>query len=118
MPRQSRDAKHRAEAAGTTTAGRVPEAPVASASGRKALLKVMGAAGLTPVEFLLEVMRDEELPMGSRIDAAKSMAPYLHPRLATTEFTAPGPDKISDAIAELMVRAQEDGGGVQGLLGK
>jgi hypothetical protein len=37
--------------------------------------------GLTPLEYMLAVMRDEVNDTETRMDAAKSAAPYLHPRL-------------------------------------
>ena len=43
--------------------------------------------GLTPVELMLDVMRDCERPLELRLDAAKNVAPYVHPRLNSTEIT-------------------------------
>lgn len=40
--------------------------------------------GLTPLEYMLSVMRDESLERAERMDAAKSAAPYIHPKLSTT----------------------------------
>jgi hypothetical protein len=41
------------------------------------------------MEFLLAVMHDARVPMAARIDAAKSVSVYMHPRLAqvTQEIT-------------------------------
>lgn len=60
-------------------AGRKPGSPNqrTSDTARKA-----AAAGLTPVEFLLRVMRNSKAPMPMRVDAAKAAAPYVHPRLS------------------------------------
>ena len=46
--------------------------------------------GLTPLEFLLEVMRDDEMDLLIRMDAAKSAAPYVHPKLASVEMKHTG----------------------------
>lgn len=54
------------------------------------------AIGITPLEFLLNVMRDEACPKDAdlaqkiafhtlRFEAAKAAAPYLHPRLSQRE---------------------------------
>jgi hypothetical protein len=43
----------------------------------------VAASGLTPLEFLLSVMRDERNDLTSRIDAAAKCAPYVHPKLAS-----------------------------------
>lgn len=46
-----------------------------------------GAAqeGITPLEFMLQVMRDEEAERSERLDMAKAAAPYIHPRLSSIE---------------------------------
>ena len=56
---------------------------------KKTLLRAKTAQslGLSPLEFLLSVVRDETKDVAIRLDAAKCAAPYLHPRLQTT--TAP-----------------------------
>lgn len=41
--------------------------------------------GITPLEFLLQVMRDETAEFAQRLDAAKSAAPFIHPRLSAVE---------------------------------
>jgi hypothetical protein len=43
------------------------------------------AAGLTPVDYLLGIMRNEALELPVRLEAAKAVAPYVHPRLASLE---------------------------------
>lgn len=49
------------------------------------------SSGLTPLDFLLQVMRDQERDMDMRVDAGKAAAPYVHPKLANIELT--GKDK-------------------------
>jgi hypothetical protein len=59
------------------------------------------ASGLTPLDYMLKVMRDEnELP-DVRLDAAKAAAPYVHPRLATIENTGTMTLRHEDVLAEL-----------------
>lgn len=43
----------------------------------------IAASGLTPLDYMLRVMRDGTIDHPIRLDAAKSAAPYVHPRLAT-----------------------------------
>ena len=43
-------------------------------------------SGITPVDFLVGVVRDEEADIKLRIEAARAAAPYVHPRLSTTEL--------------------------------
>jgi hypothetical protein len=41
--------------------------------------------GLTPLEYMLAVLRDENADPERRDEMAKAAAPYLHPRLAAIE---------------------------------
>jgi len=43
------------------------------------------AQGLTPLEYMLNVLRDETVEPERRDEMAKAAAPYLHPRLAAIE---------------------------------
>ena len=45
------------------------------------------ASGLTPLEYLLSVLRDESQDERVRLDAAKAAAPYCHNRLSSTEVS-------------------------------
>jgi hypothetical protein len=74
--------------------------------------------GLSPLAYLLRVMRDETETPARRMDAAKTAAPFVHPKLATMDVQSAGLDRMGDALAELIERAQGDGGGVGGLLGR
>lgn len=40
--------------------------------------------GLTPLEYMLVILRDEAEPPNRRDWAAEKAAPYLHPKLQTT----------------------------------
>lgn len=44
-------------------------------------------SGLTPLDYMLQLMRNEESDGVVRFEAAKAAAPYVHPRLAATEHT-------------------------------
>ncbi|WP_343712853.1 hypothetical protein [Inquilinus sp.] len=41
--------------------------------------------GVTPLDFLLGIMRDDGNEMPMRVDAAKAAAPYVHARLSSVE---------------------------------
>lgn len=43
------------------------------------------ADGLSPLDYLLDVLRDEKNELGVRVDAAKAAAPYCHPRRAPVD---------------------------------
>ena len=42
----------------------------------------MSDAVMSPLDYLLSILRDEGQPQSARVEAAKAAAPYLHPRLA------------------------------------
>ena len=44
-------------------------------------------SGLTPLDYMLKVMRDEAADEAKRLEAAKSAAPYVHQRLAAVEHS-------------------------------
>ena len=47
----------------------------------------IAASGLTPLDYMLQVMREEGNPFDARLDAAKGAAPYVHPKLAQIAHT-------------------------------
>lgn len=63
-------------------AGRKAGSPNKASAEREAAIT---ASGLTPLEYMLQVMRDEAQPPPVRLDAAKSAAPYVHPKLSSAE---------------------------------
>lgn len=48
------------------------------------------AAGVMPLEYMLQVLRDGAADPILRFDAAKSAAPYCHARLASIDHTTKG----------------------------
>ena len=47
----------------------------------------IAASGLTPLDYMLRVLRDENNEPAVRLDAAKAAAPYVHPKLAQIEHS-------------------------------
>jgi|APCry1669189204_1035204.scaffolds.fasta_scaffold194598_2 DNA-binding ferritin-like protein len=43
--------------------------------------ELIARKGLTPLEYLLDLMKDQAQPADVRMDAAKAAAPYVHPKL-------------------------------------
>lgn len=41
--------------------------------------------GISPLDYLLSVMRDETIDRPARVDAAKAAAPYVHAKLASVD---------------------------------
>jgi hypothetical protein len=52
----------------------------------------IAASGLTPLEFMLTEMRNEDNPKDVRMEAAKAAAPYVHPKLSSVDATVSGKD--------------------------
>lgn len=43
------------------------------------------ATGILPLDFMLQVMRDEKAERAERLDMAKAAAPYVHAKLSSIE---------------------------------
>jgi hypothetical protein len=71
-------------ALGQKTGGRQRGTPNRATAARAAAI---AASGLTPLDYLLDVMRDTGNELDKRLDAAKAAAPYVHPKLASVELT-------------------------------
>ena len=63
-------------------AGRKAGAPNKATQERQ---EEVAKTGTTPLQYMLSVMRDETEPKDRRDDMAKAAAPYVHPKLASTE---------------------------------
>jgi hypothetical protein len=65
------------------------------------------ATGLTPLDYLLSVVRDESEHKRERLDAAKAAAPYCHARLSATELSGPnkGPIETKEVSEEARLEA-------------
>lgn len=68
---------------------------MASRAGRpnkatKAREQIISQQGITPLAYLLEVLRDSGNELGVRMDAAKAAAPYVHPRLSQAQVEHSG----------------------------
>jgi hypothetical protein len=63
-------------------AGRKPGVPNKATAEKRAEIE---ASGLTPLDYMLSVLRDENKPADMRMDAAKAAAPYVHAKLASVE---------------------------------
>lgn len=66
-----------------TGAGRPPGA---RNKRTEATIKAIEDSGLTPLDYMLSIVRDETKSEGLRLDAAKAAAPYAHHRLSSIEM--------------------------------
>ncbi len=62
------------------------------------------ASGLTPLDYMLSVLRDPEARREERMDAASKAAPYVHARLSAVDHSAHM--RIEPVISETDVRAR------------
>lgn len=69
-------------ARGSKTGGRGKGTPNRATAAKAAEI---AASGLTPLDYMLNVLRDENIEWRRRDEMAKAAAPYVHPKLATVE---------------------------------
>lgn len=67
-------------------AGRKPGVHNKATQRRQALV---AASGITPLDFMLTIMRDPAQPIELQKEMAKAAAPYVHPRLSAVEQSGP-----------------------------
>ena len=71
----------------------------------------LGGDGISPIEYLLKVVRDSEKPDAIRIEAAKAVAPYLQPKLCAVDLTnhvATDQRTQADILAEMKICIEHD----------
>src|SRR5215204_6631888 len=88
-------------ATGFKSGGRKQGTPNRATAARQAAIT---ASGLTPLEFLMSVLRDEKNDPALRFEAAKAAAPYVHPKLAAIQHL----DDRSVALEEVSQMSDEE----------
>jgi hypothetical protein len=94
---------------GFKTGGRKKGTPNKASAARAAEI---AASGMTPLDFLLSVMRDNHLSIELRVEAARSAAPYAHPRFCPVPYQPP------TAPCDLSVLTDEELEAYAAILGK
>ena len=51
------------------------------------VLRQAAEAGITPLDYMLAILRDENVDIARRDDMAKAAAPYVHSRLAAVQHS-------------------------------
>lgn len=93
---------------GKKTGGRKKGVPNRASTQRAVAI---AESGLTPLEFMLRIMRDDMTPEDAspevikafaelRFEAAKAAAPYVHPRLAAVEHTGKDGGPIETTVTD------------------
>ena len=65
------------------------------------------ASGMTPLDYMISVMRDKNNDPRTRLDAAHHAAPYVHSKLTATELTVhdnvpPDKEALKDRLKYLI----------------
>jgi hypothetical protein len=63
--------------------------------------KAVAAAGETPLQYMIRVMRDSGTTDARRDEMAKAAAPFMHARLASIEQTTPPLDGSGNQVSAL-----------------
>ena len=79
----------------------VLDVPIPAGAIRKELLDQAKKKGLAPIDFLLWVQNNPNIDLSRRIDAAKSAAPFMHPKLSSIDISARMSVSHEDALKEL-----------------
>jgi hypothetical protein len=71
------------------------------------LVEQARAQGISPLEYMLAVLRDETVEPGRRDEMAKAAAPYIHRRLASVDATVSLSvlDKLNDTEQRALAAA-------------
>ena len=81
---------------GERRGGRKRGTPNRASAARQAEVE---ASGITPLDYMLKVMRDENADPHQRFEAAKSAAPYIHPKLANIQHGS-DPDNPLNTVTD------------------
>jgi hypothetical protein len=85
---KSKKSKTERRGGARTGAGRKKGQASAQTKRRKAVAAQALAAGLSPLDYMLSIMRDEGMPIKLRYLAAVDAAPYVHPKLTAVAHSA------------------------------
>ena len=84
---------------GTKTGGRVK----GTKNKKRPADEIVINAGESPLEFMLRMMRDEEVDNNLRMDMAKAAAPYIHAKFAPKSDNTDNKEKLDyDAIGKAL----------------
>jgi hypothetical protein len=85
---------------GKKTGGRVKGVP-----NKRTLdvVSLVAKEGITPLDYMLKILRDETAQISERIDAAKSAAPYIHSKMPTALVMPPPPTETVEGADETLL---------------
>lgn len=77
--------------------------PGAITTKTREVAEKLTAQGLTPLDFMLGILRDETQTPAMRFEAAKAAAPFIHPKLSSVEAKVKGDLKATVRRIERVV---------------
>lgn len=89
-------------------AGRKAGSPNKATAERQAEVE---ASGLTPLEFMLDVLRDDQQSMENRCWAAEKAAPFVHPKLAAVTLAGDPDSPLTVTVIERRIVRPSDPNG-------
>ena len=109
-PRIQKERKMLAEALGLSGTGKLPDQGDGLDDTQAATVRWIQSTGQTPIEFLADTYRNEELKPNDRIAAARAMLDYVHKKVPTKQEieTNTGAPKIDPAMLRGLTPAELD----------
>ncbi len=89
--------------------GRTTGTPNKSTQASLATLQKAASAGLTPLDYMLKVLRDDASSAADRKWAADAAAPYLHPKLQSIAHTGGDGGPIRLSVVNYSTQPKPDG---------
>ena len=91
------------------TGGRKKGTPNKATLTHRTVVAKLRASGKDPITFFSDLLRNERAPLDLRFQAAKELAPYMHPKLSSIESRTGGKTH-EDRLEELLRMTSEDEG--------
>jgi hypothetical protein len=89
------------------TGGRQKGTPNRRTAERQAAIEVIKASGKNPMAFFADLLGNEQAPLELRFQAAKELAPFVHPKLGSIEARTGG--KTHEQRLEELTRMEQEG---------
>ena len=92
------------------TGGRKKGTPNKRTVERQQLLATVKASGTDPISFFSDLLHNEAAPLDLRFQAAKELAPYMHPKLTAIEARSGGMghEERLEMLRKMMADAEAD----------
>jgi hypothetical protein len=89
------------------TGGRQKGTPNKKNAARAEILASLKVSGHDPIAFFTSILRNKSAPLDLRFQAAKELAPYVHPELSSVE-SRPGSTSHEERLERLRKMMEDD----------